>query len=167
MEQITLNVITWPTRGSGSASMDLGTAGSVWPTWSHFMTRWPSWWMKKLWQKMDFSKIFDTVSHSILMGKLAAHSSDKCSLHWVKNCVLLSIFFHTRSSLNHPHSTDFDLLNTSGVLCMSEVLCPALHSKTCTHGQVCQATQPASPLFPGVSCTQWGGSRGLSAPSEL
>lgn len=95
---------TWPTRGSGSASMDLGTAGPVWPTWSHFMTRWPSWWMKKLWQKMDFSKIFDTVSHSILMGKLAAHSSDKCSLHWVKNCVLLSIFFHTWSSLIFFHT---------------------------------------------------------------
>lgn len=43
---------------------------------------------------MDFSKTFVTVSHSILMGKLAAQSLVKCSLHQVKNCILLSIFFH-------------------------------------------------------------------------
>ncbi|KAK4810578.1 hypothetical protein QYF61_007315 [Mycteria americana] len=34
---------------------------------------------------LDFSKAFDTVSHSILLEKLAAHGSDGCMLHWVKN----------------------------------------------------------------------------------
>ncbi|KAF1556824.1 RNA-directed DNA polymerase from mobile element jockey, partial [Eudyptula minor] len=38
---------------------------------------------------LDFSKAFDTafdtVSHSILLEKLAAHSLDRCTLRWVKN----------------------------------------------------------------------------------
>ena len=34
---------------------------------------------------LDFSKAFDTVSHSILLGKLAAHVLDRYSLCWVKN----------------------------------------------------------------------------------
>ncbi|KAK4810627.1 LOW QUALITY PROTEIN: hypothetical protein QYF61_007364 [Mycteria americana] len=34
---------------------------------------------------LDFSKAFDTVSHSILLEKLAAHGLDGCSLCWVKN----------------------------------------------------------------------------------
>ncbi|KAK4815901.1 hypothetical protein QYF61_009952 [Mycteria americana] len=34
---------------------------------------------------LDFSKAFDTVSHSILLEKLAAHGSDGCTLRWVKN----------------------------------------------------------------------------------
>ncbi|GAB0202783.1 mitochondrial enolase superfamily member 1 [Grus japonensis] len=34
---------------------------------------------------LDFSKAFDTISHSILLEKLAAHGLDKCTLHWVKN----------------------------------------------------------------------------------
>ncbi|KAK4818214.1 hypothetical protein QYF61_008704 [Mycteria americana] len=34
---------------------------------------------------LDFSKAFDTVSHSILLEKLAAHGLDRCSLRWVKN----------------------------------------------------------------------------------
>ncbi|KAK4822392.1 LOW QUALITY PROTEIN: hypothetical protein QYF61_014162 [Mycteria americana] len=34
---------------------------------------------------LDFSKAFDTVSHSILLEKLAAHGLGGCSLHWVKN----------------------------------------------------------------------------------
>lgn len=156
----------WNITGSGSASLDLGTAGPVWPTWSHFVTflvddR------KVVDIYMEFSKILDTLSHSILTGKLAAHSLNRWSLHWVKNCILLSIFFHPWSSPNHPHFTDFDPLNTSEVLCNSEILCPALHSKTCTHGQVCQETWPASPLTPGVRCTQWSRSRSLSAPSQL
>ena len=33
---------------------------------------------------LDFSKAFDTVSHSILLEKLAAHGLDRCTLHWVK-----------------------------------------------------------------------------------
>ncbi|GAB0178470.1 hypothetical protein GRJ2_000312300 [Grus japonensis] len=33
----------------------------------------------------DFSKAFDTVSHSILLEKLAAHGLDGCTLRWVKN----------------------------------------------------------------------------------
>ncbi|KAK1214166.1 LIN1 transcriptase, partial [Pygoscelis papua] len=31
---------------------------------------------------LDFSKAFDTVSHSILLEKLAAHSLDRCTLYW-------------------------------------------------------------------------------------
>jgi len=34
---------------------------------------------------LDFSKTFDTVSHSILLEKLAAHGLDGCTLHWIKN----------------------------------------------------------------------------------
>ncbi|GAB0180342.1 hypothetical protein GRJ2_000499500 [Grus japonensis] len=34
---------------------------------------------------LDFSKAFDTVSHSILLEKLAAHGLDGRTLHWVKN----------------------------------------------------------------------------------
>ncbi|KAJ7403950.1 rna-directed dna polymerase from mobile element jockey-like [Pitangus sulphuratus] len=34
---------------------------------------------------LDCSKAFDTVSHSVLLGKLADHGLDKCILHWVKN----------------------------------------------------------------------------------
>ncbi|KAK4828718.1 hypothetical protein QYF61_000556 [Mycteria americana] len=34
---------------------------------------------------LDFSKAFDTVSHSILLEKLAAHGLGGCTLHWVKN----------------------------------------------------------------------------------
>ncbi|GAB0176423.1 mitochondrial enolase superfamily member 1 [Grus japonensis] len=33
----------------------------------------------------DFSKAFDTVSHSILLEKLAAHGLDGHTLRWVKN----------------------------------------------------------------------------------
>ncbi|GAB0179776.1 mitochondrial enolase superfamily member 1 [Grus japonensis] len=33
---------------------------------------------------LDFSKAFDTISHSILLEKLAAHDLDRCTLHWVK-----------------------------------------------------------------------------------
>ncbi|NXT95524.1 RTJK polymerase, partial [Anhinga rufa] len=32
-------------------------------------------------------KAFDTVSHSILLEKLAAHGLDRYSLCWVKNCL--------------------------------------------------------------------------------
>jgi len=34
---------------------------------------------------LDFSKAFDTVPHSILLEKLAAHGLDGRTLHWVKN----------------------------------------------------------------------------------
>jgi len=34
---------------------------------------------------LDFSKALDTVSHSILLEKLAAHGLDRCTCHWVKN----------------------------------------------------------------------------------
>ena len=34
---------------------------------------------------LDFSKAFDTVSHSILLEKLAADGLDRCTFHWVKN----------------------------------------------------------------------------------
>ena len=34
---------------------------------------------------LDFSKAFDTISHSILLEKLAAHGLDGRTLRWVKN----------------------------------------------------------------------------------
>jgi len=34
---------------------------------------------------LDFNEAFDTVPHSILLEKLAAHGLDKCTLHWIKN----------------------------------------------------------------------------------
>jgi len=34
---------------------------------------------------VDFSKAFDTVPHSILLEKLAAHGLDGCTLCWIKN----------------------------------------------------------------------------------
>ncbi|GAB0193118.1 protein O-linked-mannose beta-1,2-N-acetylglucosaminyltransferase 1 [Grus japonensis] len=34
---------------------------------------------------LDFSKAFDTVSHSILLEKLKAYGLDRCTLRWVKN----------------------------------------------------------------------------------
>jgi len=34
---------------------------------------------------LDFSKAFDTISHSILLEKLAAHGLDGHTLHWVKS----------------------------------------------------------------------------------
>ncbi|GAB0190286.1 mitochondrial enolase superfamily member 1 [Grus japonensis] len=34
---------------------------------------------------LDFSKPFDTISHSILLEKLATHGLDGRTLHWVKN----------------------------------------------------------------------------------
>ncbi|RMC09659.1 hypothetical protein DUI87_13445 [Hirundo rustica rustica] len=36
---------------------------------------------------LDFSKAFDTVSHCILLEKLAAHGFDRSTLCWVKNCL--------------------------------------------------------------------------------
>ncbi|GAB0204856.1 mitochondrial enolase superfamily member 1 [Grus japonensis] len=36
---------------------------------------------------LDFSKAFDTVSHSILLENLAAHGLDGHTLCWVKNCL--------------------------------------------------------------------------------
>ena len=34
---------------------------------------------------LDFSKVFDTVLHNILVEKLAAHGLDGCTLCWVKH----------------------------------------------------------------------------------
>ena len=34
---------------------------------------------------LDFSKAFDTVSHSTLLQKLAAHGLDRYTLGWVRN----------------------------------------------------------------------------------
>ena len=34
---------------------------------------------------LDFSKAFDTVSHSILLGKLGAHGLDRYTFLWVRN----------------------------------------------------------------------------------
>ncbi|KAK4830738.1 hypothetical protein QYF61_013188 [Mycteria americana] len=42
---------------------------------------------------LDFSKAFDTVSHSILLEKLAVHGLDRLTLHW--GSVLGSVLFNT------------------------------------------------------------------------
>ena len=34
---------------------------------------------------LDFSKVFDTVPHNILVEKLAAHGLDGRTLHWVEH----------------------------------------------------------------------------------
>ncbi|RMC15948.1 hypothetical protein DUI87_08155 [Hirundo rustica rustica] len=36
---------------------------------------------------LDLSKAFDTVSHSILLDKLATHGLDRSTLHWVRDCL--------------------------------------------------------------------------------
>jgi len=36
---------------------------------------------------LDFLKAFDTVPHSTLLEKLAAHGWDGCTLCWIKNCL--------------------------------------------------------------------------------
>ena len=36
---------------------------------------------------LDFSKVFDTVLHNILVEKLAAHGLDGCTLRWSKHCL--------------------------------------------------------------------------------
>ena len=36
---------------------------------------------------LDFSKAFGTVSHSVLLEKLAACGLDRYALCWVKNCL--------------------------------------------------------------------------------
>jgi len=33
---------------------------------------------------LDFSKVFDIVSHSILLEKTAVHVSDRCTFRWIK-----------------------------------------------------------------------------------
>ncbi|KAK4818317.1 hypothetical protein QYF61_010779 [Mycteria americana] len=45
---------------------------------------------------LDFSKAFDTISHSILLEKLAARGLDGCTLHWgsVLGPVLFNIFIN-------------------------------------------------------------------------
>lgn len=34
---------------------------------------------------LDFSKVFDTITHGIILEKLTAHGLDRCTLFWVKN----------------------------------------------------------------------------------
>jgi len=34
---------------------------------------------------LNFIEAFDTVTHSILLEKLAAHGLDRCTLRWIKN----------------------------------------------------------------------------------
>jgi len=36
---------------------------------------------------LDFSKAFETFSHSIFLEKMAAHGLDEHILRWVKNCL--------------------------------------------------------------------------------
>ena len=36
---------------------------------------------------LDFSKALDSISHSILMEKLADHGLERYTLCWVKNCL--------------------------------------------------------------------------------
>jgi len=36
---------------------------------------------------LHFRKAFDTVLHSILLEKLAAHGLSRCTLSWIKNCL--------------------------------------------------------------------------------
>ena len=36
---------------------------------------------------IDFSKSFDSVTHSILLEKLAAHGLDRLTLCWIKKCL--------------------------------------------------------------------------------
>jgi len=35
--------------------------------------------------ELDFSKAFDAISHSVHLENVAAHSLERCTLHWVKN----------------------------------------------------------------------------------
>lgn len=62
------------TRGSDPASRGLGKAG---PTWLTFTTGFSICWIKER-LSTGFSEVFDTVSHSILLEKLAAHGLERC-----------------------------------------------------------------------------------------
>lgn len=33
---------------------------------------------------LNFNKVFDTISHTILLVKLATHTLDTCAVSWVK-----------------------------------------------------------------------------------
>jgi len=63
---------------------------------------------------LGFSKALDTVPHSILLEKVAAHGLDGCTLHWIKNWLSDRV---QRVVVNGVKST-------AGVLC--SVLSPSL-----------------------------------------
>lgn len=76
------NTITWT-----EVRMGLWKAGPAWLTTSPSMTVICLLNERKAvdFVSLDFSKIFDTVSHSILPEKPATHGLDWCTLHSVKN----------------------------------------------------------------------------------
>ena len=91
MEQIVLNAITqhmWDTQGIGLSQQGFMKGRSCLTNLVSFYDK-----VTRLVDEgkavdvayLDFSKAFDTVSHSILLEKLAAHGLDKCTLCWVKN----------------------------------------------------------------------------------
>ena len=41
-----------------------------------------------MWVFLDFSKAFDTVSHSILLDKMSSIQLDKSIIHWVNNWLM-------------------------------------------------------------------------------
>lgn len=36
---------------------------------------------------LDFIKALDTLSHCIILEKMSVHGLDRCTVHWVKNCL--------------------------------------------------------------------------------
>lgn len=70
-------------QGISASRIVLGKSGPAWPTWSP-MTRWPTS-VNNIY--LDFCKVFDIVSYTILLEKLEVCSLDRCTLQWVKYCL--------------------------------------------------------------------------------
>jgi len=70
------------TEGTAREGAEVGKGG----TRARSLNLWKQPWLSSLdADSIYFSKAFDTVPHSTLLEKLAAHGLDGCTLCWIKN----------------------------------------------------------------------------------